>query len=198
MQLTSNQGDGIQPINIQLLKKFEPKPSWLFHDSCIHGVDHMARVFILQELICDQLEAKGGVVNREAVRWGAMTHDVGRLDDGLDREHGQRSAQWIKEYLSEQMSPELLDTVTYIVHWHVPADNEAPVMTTELKVLKDADALDRVRLGDLNPNYLRTDAARYVIEVAENLYQAYLNEPSDGVFTSVIKAAQKIGVVEKT
>lgn len=93
------------------------------------------------------------------------------------------------------MSPELLDTVTYIVHWHVPSDSEAPVMTTELKVLKDADALDRVRLGDLNSDYLRTEAAHLLIDVARDLYHAYLHTDSNDSFSAVIAAARDVGVV---
>lgn len=158
------------PIPEQLIRKFEPKSSWLSHDSELHGVDHMARVFILQELICDRLEEQGIAVDREVVRWAAATHDVGRIDDGVDLEHGTRSAEWIEENLYDQMSPEMLDMVTYIVHWHVPPDSEAPVMTTELKVLKDADALDRVRLGDLDTSYLRTDVATGLVGLAEDLY----------------------------
>lgn len=192
----SNYYGDIQSIPLSLIRKFEPKAAWLFHDSSIHGIDHMARVFILQELICDKLESQGTAVNREAVRWASMAHDVGRINDGIDGEHGQRSAKWIKENLSSQMSPEMLDTVAYIVHWHVPSDNEAPAMTTELQALKDADGLDRVRIGDLNPRYLRTNAAKSLIGVAEDLYQAFLNEQEGDIFASVIKAAHKIGVIE--
>jgi len=186
----------ILAIPEQLIRKFEPKSSWLSHDSELHGVDHMARVFILQELICDKLEEQGIAVDREVIRWAAATHDVGRIDDGVDLEHGTRSAKWIEENLHDQMSPELLDEVTYIVHWHVPPDSEAPVMTTELKVLKDADALDRVRLGDLDTRYLRTDVARELISLSEDLYQTYLDEQTDDAFSSVLRAAQTIGVVE--
>ena len=71
-------------IPFDLLIKFEPQGAWLSHVSEIHGIDHLARVFILQELICGLLEQQGKTVNREAVRWVAMAHDVGRLEDGLD------------------------------------------------------------------------------------------------------------------
>lgn len=37
-------------------------------------------------------------------------------------------------------------------------------MTTELQVLKDADALDRTRLGDLDTRYLRTEAAVSLVD----------------------------------
>jgi HD superfamily phosphodiesterase len=116
----------ILPIPIQLIRKYETKSSWLAHDSELHGVDHMARVFILQELICDKLETQGIEVDREVVRWASMAHDVGRLDDGMDLEHGVRSAKWIKDHLYDQLSPKVLDMVTYIVHWLVPPDAEAP------------------------------------------------------------------------
>lgn len=187
----------ILPIPEQLIRKFEPKSSWLSHDSDLHGVDHMARVFILQELICSKLEDQGIAINREVVRWAATTHDVGRIDDGVDLEHGRRSAKWIKENLYDQMSPEMLDMVTYTVHWHVPPDYEAPKMTTELKALKDADALDRVRLGDLDTSYLRTDAALELISLAEDLYQSYVGIKAGGAFDTVLRAASSLKLVER-
>ena len=187
----------ILPIPEQLIRKFEPKSSWLSHDSELHGVDHMARVFILQELICNKLEGGGVSISREATRWAAMAHDIGRVDDGVDLLHGERSAEWIQKNLSDQMSPEMLDTVTYIVHWHVPPDSKAPVMTTELKVIKDADALDRVRLGDLDVSYLRTDAALELVELAEALYQAYMDTKAVRAFESVIRAAAHLGLIER-
>lgn len=187
----------ISCIPLKLIKKFEPRSAWLLHDSFYHGVDHMARVFIMQELICDKLELQGMKVNRKAVRWAAMTHDVGRVHDWIDLAHGRRSAEWIKQNLADKMSPELLDTVTYIVHWHVPSDDEAPVMTTELQILKDADALDRVRLGDLDARYLRTAAAPSLIGVAENLFRTYETVRATRAFDAVILAAQRIGVVSR-
>lgn len=187
-------------IPAQLLCDFEPQRSWLSHESYLHGVGHLTRVFILQELICTQLEQEGTTLDRQAVRFGAMAHDVGRLDDGPDLQHGTRSAAWIHEHLADKMSPATLDTATYIVHWHVPSDSEAPVMTPELQALKDADALDRVRLGDLNPNYLRTKAALGLIETAEQLYQLSVDLDvtyTEGTFASTMKAAQILEIVEK-
>lgn len=183
----------------ELLYAYEPKAEWLTHDSQLHGVDHMARVFILQELICDKLEAQGVRVYRDTTRWAAMAHDVGRVDDGVDLGHGRSSAEWIKENLADKMTPELLDAVTYIVHWHVPPDNEPPLMTTELKVLKDADALDRVRLGDLNESYLRTIAAKELVDVAKQLYEASMQSDRYEAqpFEAVLAAAQQLGLVEQ-
>lgn len=183
------------PISEKLLRHFEPKESWLLHDSYVHGVGHLARVFIMQELICDLLNEQGITVNRDATRYAAMAHDVGRTHDDHDSDHGWRSADWIKNNLTDQMTPELLDTVTYIVHWHVPPDNDAPEMTTELQVLKDADGLDRVRLGDLNVSYLRTDAAKELVDIAEQLYNLSLPIDSNQdkeTFEDVLRAAKKL------
>lgn len=179
-----------------LLRQFEPQQSWLAHDSHIHGVDHMTRVFILQELICEQLVQQGIVVNRTATRYATMAHDVGRLNDGRDLEHGTRSSAWMKENLADKMSPEDLDVATYIVHWHVPPDDEAPEMTTELKVMKDADGLDRVRLGDLDASYLRTHAARGLVGIATELEQrTSVARFGPASFEQVLHAAKQLGLV---
>lgn len=131
-------------------------------------------------------------VNREVMRYAAMTHDVGRVDDGLDLDHGRRSAEWIAEHLTDRMSPETLDAVTYCVHWHVPPDSEAPVMTTELQVLKDAVGLDRVRLGDLDPSYLRTAPARELIDIAKRLHDKSM---PDDTFVSALESAKSLNLV---
>ena len=186
-------------ISEQLLSEFEPQSTWLAHDSYYHGIGHMSRVLILQELISNLLEQNGAMVNRTALRWAAAAHDVGRVDDGLDLEHGTRSAEWIKRNLADRMTPEELDIATYIVHWHTPSDHLAPDMTIELQILKDADALDRVRLGDLDPTYLRTDVAKNLVDTAQQLYDA--SRPQDlnqkETFEDVINAAVKLGIVTK-
>jgi hypothetical protein len=46
----------------------------------------------------------------------------------------------------------------------VPPDSTCPTFTPELQCLKDGDGLDRVRLGDFAPRYLRT---RYLADQGE-------------------------------
>ena len=185
-------------IPAQLIYGYEFKKEWLLYDSRLHGVGHMTRVFILQELICQQLERQGDIVNRMATRWATSVHDVGRIDDEFDLEHGKRSVKWMNVNVPASVSPETLDIATYIVHWHVPHDDEAPTMTTELQVMKDADSLDRVRLGDLDESYLRTAPAKNMVYVAQQLWEASLpsNPNENESFLSVIKAAIKLGLVE--
>lgn len=183
----------------KLFKKFETNESWLVHKSELHGVTHMARVFILQELICEQLVSEGTEIDRQAVRFAAMAHDVGRVNDGTDPDHGRRSAEWMKRHLAGLfMTPETMDLATYAVYWHVPPDHAAQVMTPELMTLKDADGLDRVRLGDLDIDYLRTEAAVNLAAIAEELYvlsMKYRKGEGTPAFLSVLNAAVQLGLI---
>lgn len=185
-------------ISEQLLRTFEPKEEWLSRPSYLHGVGHLTRVFILQELISMQLKERGVEINREALRFASMAHDVGRIDDGKDLAHGKRSARWLAQNFAHKLSPEDMDTASYIVHWHVPPDSEAPEMINELKVLKDADGLDRVRLGDLDPTRLRTDVAQSLIDTAQKLYDASQpNRPYEkDSFETVLAAARQLRIVK--
>ncbi len=184
-------------ISAELLRKFEPNNEWLNHPSFDHGVGHLTRVFILQELICNLLDQQGASVDRNAVRYAAMAHDIGRVNDFEDPTHGRDSAKWMKDNLSNTLTPETLDTATYIVHWHSLSDSEAPVMTTELKVLKDADGLDRVRLGDMNESYLRLGVSKSLIDTARMLFAASKqgNFGEVETFEDVIKACRELGLI---
>lgn len=196
MEAVTISGFTFNPIPERLIRRFEPQADWIASDNYLHGVGHLTRVFILQELISQQLVKDGIKLDRLALRWAACTHDVGRQGDGIDPLHGQLSANWMNENLHGKMPPETLDTATYIVHWHVPSDDQAPVMTPELQVLKDTDALDRVRLGDLNTSYLRTYAAHRLVELAEQLYAASLSKDTHKpeTFEDVLKAALTLGI----
>jgi UTP:GlnB (protein PII) uridylyltransferase len=100
----------------------------------------------------------------------ALWHDIGRTDDGEDDGHGAQSAARAAQLrLTEALSPADADAVLFAVFFHcLPDDSakeEAPSWHEErgvrrgarlpdpgqalriLWLLKDADALDRVRLG---------------------------------------------------
>ncbi len=180
-----------------LLHAFEPRRAWLSHDSYFHGIDHLTRVFILQELICTKLEEQGVKIDRTALRYAAIAHDVGRVNDDRDPDHGRHSATWMNEHLAQKMTPEELDTSTYAVHWHALPDKEAPVMTAELSILKDADNLDRVRLGNFNPDYLRNSVSRSLISTAEELWRLSQSEDEDrsATYEEVVRAASTLGLI---
>ncbi len=51
------------------------------------------------------------------------------------------------------------EQVAYVCRWHVTPDCSVPDMTPKLRVFKDADALDRWCIGDVDPSFLRTGSA---------------------------------------
>lgn len=134
----------------------------------------------------------GASLDLEAVRWAAVLHDVGRLSDGADRGHGSRSADWVmihQHMLPVSLPDDTLQRVLACCRWHEITDQEIPVMTPELLCIKDADGLDRVRINDLNPAFLRTGPARSLVARAWELYRA-----SDGgkdPWETVLEAASR-------
>lgn len=159
-----------------VLDAYQPSPGWFAHNpDGIHGIRHVARVLVWADRLAEWTVGQGHPVDIEVVRWAAVLHDVGRLDDGRDPEHGKRSAEWLSENHS-RLFPGIdrgrIEAIQYCCTWHVPSDTEIPEMTSELKCLKDADGLDRVRLGDLKPSYLRTSLARALTADAQVLLDA--------------------------
>ncbi len=194
---TAEPGSRYQPEPI-LLDCYEQQDHWfLGPPSRIHGRSHAARVLIWANTIAHWMMQDGHSVDLEVVRWAAVLHDVRRLDDGKDTEHGERSAAWIR---SGRVATPLLLSLAQQEHianccqWHVPPDNAAPEMTSELRCLKDADSLDRVRLHDLDVRYLRTTYARLLVPHAKALFEG--SEPSgpDAGWLSVRTAALELGV----
>lgn len=151
---------------------------WL-PDSEWHTKSHSARVLLLALLIGHQ---KGlSDEEMEALGMAAVFHDTRRLDDGIDKGHGSRAAAYYKEYCNaHELS---YDAQTYyITYYH---DQDDSLGLSEIKkssglteraillyqIFKDADALDRFRLGPdgLDVNFLRTEEARQLVDFAKEV-----------------------------
>jgi hypothetical protein len=151
---------------------YQPNTAWYLHNPFgIHGIGHAARVLVWANLIGYWMLAKGRSLDLEVVRWAAVLHDVRRLNDASDHSHGTRCSKWLENGNSalQTLCEEQKRKVAYCADWHVPPDREAPAMIPELVCLKDADALDRVRLGGLNVGLLRTDCAKAIVGQAQFL-----------------------------
>ncbi len=184
-------------VSASQILKFEPRAEW-FH-SClggIHGLAHETRVLIWTQVISTMAQDEGLIVDADVLGWAAAIHDTQRWDEGVDPKHGARAADWIEEHPDVIPPSVSLDRVAYLCRWHVPSDHRAPEMTDELKVFKDADALDRCRIGDLDPSLLRTHAAYQLVEAAESLWFATrcLDYESD-VFSGIVEVAKRIGIL---
>ena len=89
-----------------------------------------------------------------------------------------------------------LERVAYLCRWHVPPDDRAPELTDELRVFKDADALDRWRIYDLDSRLLRTKTAHRFLDASRELWSLTADVVSgDEAFEQVIEAAVKIAIL---
>ncbi len=180
-----------------ILDSYRPMPEWFAHKPYgIHGMHHVTRVLVWADQIAQWMMEQGDDVDVAVVRWAAIVHDVGRWNDGRDPEHGTRAAQWVEDKRGTLLSP-LSDTqlqkLQYCCTWHVPRDELIPEKTNELICLKDADGLDRVRIGDLNPAYLRTEIARSHAGDAQTLLDATWNDRKTDPWERVRTAALEHG-----
>lgn len=160
-----------------LLEIYETMDEDALYDSEVHGKGHIHRTLLFAALIAWREN-----LAEEDVRqyfYAAAYHDVGRTFDGYDLYHGARSAQRL-EALTGQTGERLTELQAAVTaHSRADADMEAILRsfrpeeyarTLELsRLLKDADNLDRVRLGDLKSSFLRHETARAMEEFAWRL-----------------------------
>ena len=158
---------------------------WFTHDSHLHGVSHTQRVHIHAQRLVRKLswtEDDAGVALS-----AALWHDIGRVNDGWDPRHGARSAALIvKRGLHASLSEADAQVVLFAVRYHCRSDGRGASHAAGqddperalriLWLLKDADALDRVRLAppgagawEVDSSTLRNDCAPAMIEFAVDL-----------------------------
>lgn len=136
---------------------------WFDHPSSIHGKAHTLRVMLHARWLLSRLEESGAIVDRFLERdllTAALIHDMGRRSDGRCTEHGRWARERkrrVAETFAGLLEAEAWDRIGKAVEAHSlddPPEGHTPGSLTAL--LKDADALDRVRLGkDPEPRYLR-------------------------------------------
>ncbi len=184
-------------IAVSRIQIFEPKAEW-FHrgPGGIHGLAHEARVLIWTQVLSALAHDEGLRVDPDVLGWAAAIHDTQRWNEGVDSEHGARAAAWIRSH-SDVLPPSVpLDRVACLCRWHVPPDESAPSVTDELRVFKDADALDRWRIGDLDPSYLRIASTKRLLDASHLLWRATSDlDDSPQVFSEIVRAGMRIGVV---
>jgi hypothetical protein len=115
----------------------------------LHGVDHTVRVVFWVLYLVEISNRLGYPVNEEealAAVFAALVHDLSRTDDMPGGEHGKLASEQFRQFIQEQLSPEMMERCLIAIQWHgYPEDPQDydPVWM----LLKDADALDRARLA---------------------------------------------------
>lgn len=161
---------------------YKTKLEWIEFDyvSTIHGKLHTLRVLLHILFISHMLNLPHD--EKEILCTAALWHDTGRSCDGIDDEHGFNSMLNYEGSFEDEINP----IVSFIIQYHSIDDNIAtkklesyPCSVTEKEtiiklynIFKDADALDRIRLGfrDLDINYLRLSESKHLTKVARIFY----------------------------
>lgn len=150
-------------------------------DSAVHGMEHYERVLLYALMIAEK-EFPGDEKAAEILAHAAVWHDSRRLDEYLDTGHGARAAVYYHRYSEENPEMTYHPESEVLMKYHDLADNigneyisktfgDAGYVTRLFHIFKDADALDRWRLGDtgLDSRYLRTDSARQLLDFSREL-----------------------------
>ena len=176
-----------------------PHPTDFAHASRTHGQAHVARVMVHAFRL---IEATG--LTDEASRlWGAVyLHDLARTHDGFCEVHGRDAVLRVNEStdLQDRLASHGVasdDTAMLLaVMMHCLPDDHAALakpMWPVLSMLKDATGLDRVRTGELERSYLRSEAARGMVDFAQALYnQTRRIKEGPNHFGEVLRVAEKI------
>ncbi|MBC7074703.1 MAG: HD domain-containing protein [Syntrophomonadaceae bacterium] len=166
------------------------KEEFFFRPKGTHGLKHTKRVLFLTLVLAgkENLDERSTKILGEA----ALYHDIGRTDDNLDFQHGFKSYQKASEGgLLDFNHKEDQEIVKFIIENHCIDDkiarsnldkynlaskNEAWKL---FNIFKDADALDRIRINDLDVRQLRTNSAADLLLVARQLFKISQNGDID-------------------
>jgi len=152
-----------------------PPPELFLNRSYLDGQARVARVLVHGLRLIEATHAE-----EEAPRlWAAVyLHDIARRHDGGCRHHGADAWARLASLPDTQallarggIRPEDHPAIQAAVTRHCngePSSGEPHYRLVAL--LKDADGLDRVRLGDLRPEWLRHGEARTMVEFAQRLF----------------------------
>ncbi len=175
---------------IELISSFDKK--YLFN-SYLHGYMHNERVLFFSYLISKSENIND--IDLEIIMDAAKYHDIGRQNDFADTAHGLVAANKLDFVIGRKeiyKNKENLDMLKFIVDYHSVQDNLFDVIAENHNIkdlnrarklaciLKDADALDRVRLSmgrnssHLDPSFLRLEESKSLVRVAHQLNEVYL------------------------
>lgn len=160
------------------------------YESWIHGQGHIERVIMLGAII-----AMGEKFSEEDTRLALFCcsyHDIGRSNDRRDDDHGTVSAGMIVSRDLVSIIPGITEReisilqaaiATHSMHDSALEDNQRKygVKPEDYErcrricwCLKDADNMDRVRLNDLDPKYLRLETSKGMMDTCWYLLNNYI------------------------
>ena len=178
------------PYYTQLMHTCKTLNRSVIYESELHGVDHIERVILLGALIAWKISLSDA--DTQLLMAACSYHDIGRIDDSVDDEHGRRSAEMLRDlsilppslFTDDELQilyaiitvHSMSDTLKVDVaeKYHIPTwqmDRYLELMAC----LKDADNLDRVRVDDLDVSHLRHQISVDLAPFAKSLYARYIH-----------------------
>ena len=192
MAIPQKQIDGLTPAVRELFTYWDDfmhrKVHFNMADSKIHAAAHCERVLLYALMIGERIfgDDKDALT---ALAHAAVFHDTRRQDDYLDTGHGARAAVYYQDFCSKHPDMHCYPEAVYLMRYHDLDDKkgeqaierdfgaDAPRVLKLYRIFKDADALDRWRLGHngLDPKYLRTEPAKGLVDYARHTVQATMD-----------------------
>jgi len=177
---------------------FKLKEKYFDNPSPLHGINHTYRV--MYHVLNIGLLAG---LNEEIklAFCAAFIHDMARKHDGYCTEHGVWATKskfplFRQLFLETGINSEGLRAIKLAVSNHsirheIRKDHP---FSTAVALLKDADALDRIRIGEnnLKPEYLRFPVSLTLIDFSKELYHRTKAETPDS-FNELIEIGNTIG-----
>lgn len=166
-------------MDIYRIQSDHLSPAYFLEPFGIHGVLHAKRVLLLSLILSHLNNLRESDV--DSLVQASLYHDIGRTHNGTCYEHGIKSYEKMNELGLVKVNGESAKILKFVVENHCIQDAvafenvedyqfEDQDRALELfKIFKDCDNLDRVRLGDLDVNYLRNEFSPRLVHVAEQL-----------------------------
>ena len=151
-------------------------------DSKMHSTAHSERVLLYALMMGDKL-LPGDAEALEVLGHAAIFHDTRRMTEWADKGHGARSADFYEAFCRDNDDMTYHPEAACLMRYHDRRDERGRNAIAEAiaeqservqllyQIFKDADGLDRYRLGrhGLNPDFLRTDEAVNLLGFARTL-----------------------------
>lgn len=168
----------------KLIEAYDKLNEDILFTSHIHGKDHIERVIFFSVLL--SFAYKLDEEDTNILINAASLHDTKRQNDGWDTEHGFRAARDSIEYSHDILDKDkkILQAVIAAhsrddekmdetIREFIDKDDDFPRAKRLAKFFKDADGLDRVRINHLDPNFLRNEYSKNLVDFAYEFFDKF-------------------------
>jgi HD superfamily phosphodiesterase len=181
------------------MSPFQLEEAYFDHHSHLHGINHTYRV-MYHVLNIGRLAGLNDEI--KLAFCAAFIHDMARKHDGYCIDHGVWATNckfplFRKLFIETGVNAEGLRAIKLAVSNHsirheIRKDHPFSIAVA---LLKDADALDRIRIGEnnLKPEYLRFPVSLTLIDFAKELYYRSKDEVL-GSFDEILEIGKAIGI----